>query len=102
MKKVIEGILYNTDTSKCIGKHTYAAGGDFDWIDESLYLSRKGKFFIAGKGGANTGYSRSIGANSWSGGENSIPMTREEALDWAEYYMGADDIEKYFGKMPEA
>ena len=34
--------------------------------------------------------------NSWSGGERIIPLTDDEAKEWAEEYLDAEDYEKLF------
>jgi DNA polymerase III sliding clamp (beta) subunit (PCNA family) len=78
MKKVINGKLYDTETAELIG--TGGSNGrsrtDFQWCDESLYKTKNGRFFLAGYGGPMTRYSR--------GGEDIIPLTEKEALQWCE------------------
>lgn len=69
MKAIIEGRKYNTETATKLGNYRWGAYGDFNHIDESLYRTKKGRYFLAGEGGAMTHYSRSCGDNSWCGGE---------------------------------
>ncbi|WP_347273236.1 hypothetical protein [Candidatus Kuenenia sp.] len=70
MKKVIDGKIYNTETAELL--HAWSNGkytSDFGYIKESLYRTKKGAYFIAGEGGAKTGYARACGSNSVCGGE---------------------------------
>jgi hypothetical protein len=43
-----------------------------------------------------TRYARSLGDNNTSGGEQIDPMSKEQALAWAEQYLDADEIEAGF------
>jgi len=96
MKKVIDGKTYNTETAQHLGRYWNGLGNsDFRNISENLYQTKKGRFFLAGKGGAMTRYSESYGGMS-SNGSKIFVLTEEKALAWAEQYMGVDDIEKYF------
>ena len=54
-----------------------------------------------GKGGAMSKYSHRIGQNEWSGGEEIIPLTVEEAQEWAERYLDADEYQQLFGEVKE-
>lgn len=100
MKAIINGFRYDTDKAELIGK---ASGGgsvrDFSSWDAALYRTKQAKrFFLAGSGGPMTRYARSIGNNNTSGGEQIDPMTKEEALAWAEQYLDAEEIEAAFGE----
>lgn len=101
-KKVINGRMYNTETAKAI--KFYANGGgwrDFSHFEETLYRKKTGEFFLAGEGGPMTKYSRSCGQCSWSGGEDIIPLTEQQAREWAERHMDADEYIATFGEVPE-
>ena len=56
MKKIIDGKVYNTDTAKKIGEWSYGRYGDINYVEETLYQTKKGAFFIYYEGGANTSY----------------------------------------------
>ena len=45
-------------------------------------------------------YCRQVGTNEWSGGEEITPMSPEEAREWAEKHLDADDYIAIFG-MPD-
>ena len=101
MKKIINGKLYDTETAKQVG--TWSNGGswrDFNHCEESLYRKRTGEFFLFGEGGPNTKYSKRVDQNSWSGGEEIIPLSAARAREWAEEHLDADDYAAIFG-MPD-
>lgn len=96
MKKVINGKRYDTETAELCGSREYGYPGDFDHVSEELYQKRTGEFFLYGEGGANSKYRKEISMNSWSGGEKIIPLTDDEAREWAEEYLYATDYERLF------
>ena len=103
MKRIINGRRYDTDTAREVASCSHGDGPrDFRYYCETLYCKRSGEYFLAGEGGPMTKYRRTTGQNSWSGGEGIIPLTYEEARDWAEREMDADDYEAEFGPAPES
>lgn len=96
MKKIKNGKLYDTDTAKCIGEYQYSHPGDFHYEYEALYVKKTGEFFLYGEGGAMSPYSKQVDTNSWTAGETIIPYTAQEAREWAEEHMDADDYLEYF------
>lgn len=87
MKKVINGLTYNTETSKEIGH--YCNGyycNDFNHYSETLFRTKKGNHFLYGEGNALSKYSEPIGNNGRGGGSDIIPLTVEEAIGWCEQY----------------
>ena len=102
MKKIINNLLYNTETAKNLGDYWNGLpSNDFSYCCETLYQKRTGEFFLHGEGGPISKYSRPTGQNSWSGGEAITPLTYDEARAWAEEKLGADDYEKIFGEVSE-
>lgn len=96
MKKVVDGKRYNTETAEVVAEYYNGLGcGDFRRVDEALYRTNKGSFFLAGEGGPMTKYSRAVG-DMTGGGEDIIPMSGEEALSWLESKNETEAIEKYF------
>ena len=98
MRQIIEGRSYNTETATEIGSYKYGTGpSDFDHIEESLYITKQGAYFLAGSGGANTDYCTCNGNSSFPG-HRITPITREQALIWCEKHVAIDDIdvETYF------
>lgn len=102
MKKVISGRLYNTETARLTGYWESAGStSDFSHIREELYRKRTGEFFLYGKGGPMSKYSRSCGNNEWSGGEDITPLTWEAARKWAEDHLDVEEYEELFGGISE-
>ena len=96
MKKVINRKMYNTKTAEILHEWDNGIyGNDFRSCEETLYVTKKGNYFLHGKGGAMTEYAESHG-NSVSEGSEIIPLTLEEVLTWLEEHDGADVIEERF------
>lgn len=100
MKKIINGKKYDTDTAKFLLSRSNNCTG-FSYCYEELYLKKTGEFFLYGKGGAMSKYSRSCGDNTWCGGEEIVPLTEAKAKKFVEEYGDADDYEKIFGEVEE-
>lgn len=100
MKKIIDGFRYDTEKSIEIGTYdhgSYPGSGDFSHWSATLYKTpRSGRFFLAGEGGAMTRFASHSPYGGSSGGSKIIPMSREDALDWAERHLDADEIEEHF------
>ena len=107
MKKILNGKRYDTAAAVLIGTADNLHRGvdsvtDFAYWEASLYRTkRSGAFFLAGHGGPMSRFSQSCGQNSWSGGEDLIPMSREEALEWAEAHLDPEEIEEHFEELIE-
>ncbi len=96
MKKVIDGLRYNTETAEEI--HRWDNGldtGDFKSCEETLYLTAKGRYFLHGQGGAMSKYSVPVSGGR-GGGEEIVPMSADEVREWLEEHDGIDALEKYF------
>lgn len=95
MKKIIGGKKYDTTTAKLVGAYETGYIGDFEWRDEELYLKATGEFFLAGKGGARTRWaSRAI--DGYSSGDGILPLTLDEAREWAEEHLTQAEVEELF------
>lgn len=96
MKKVIEGKVYNTETATKVAEYWNGLGrNDFNCIEEDLYVTKKGNWFIGYFGGANTGYSVSNG-NYATGSEGIKALSNDEAYQWLQEHGKTEVIEKYF------
>lgn len=102
MKKIVDGKTYNTDTAVEICSEFYSNRGDFRYCWETLYVTKRGAYFLYGEGGPLSKYSVSTGQNSWSGGEAITPMTADEAMAWTEKHGTADEYVEFFGEPDEA
>lgn len=101
MKKIINGLRYDTETAEHLGSDWYSSPGDLNYWGEDLYRKKTGEFFLYGEGGAMSRYSKPSGTNSWSGSERIMPMTYQEAQAWAEKHLDGGDYEKIFGEVEE-
>ena len=57
---------------------------NFKYVNEELYKTPNGRYFLFGEGGPKTEYFQDVGNGSYSGSSTIIPLTKEEALEWAE------------------
>ncbi len=72
MKKVVDKKTYNTDTATAVATQCTGTFGDPNGYEETLYQTRKGDYFLYGKGGEKSPYV----------GENIRPITSAEATQW--------------------
>ena len=102
MKKIINNLVYNTETAEEIGSMSWGDGPrDFHHMTETLYRKRTGEFFLYGEGGPATKYAVSVSQRGWRGGEKIVPLDFATAREWAEENLDADDYEKVFGEVAE-
>lgn len=103
MKKIINGKNYDTDTAKLIGRYRSDCGqSDFRYYGEELYLKQTGEYFLFGEGHGMSKYAYHAGnCSGW--GEKIIPMTRQEAFQWAseESDLTVEEVEEHFGEIAE-
>lgn len=101
MKKIIDGHKYDTDTAKLIGEASDYYPGDFKYYCEELYRTKAGFFFLHGEGGPMSRYAEPDVGGGWTGGEKIIPMSEDNAKEWSEDNLDADDYESVFGEVEE-
>ena len=102
MKKIINKMLYDTDTDTEIGGNGYRTPNDFRHYFERLYRRSNGEYYLHGEGGPLSKYSVSAGTNEISGSEKIIPLTPVEARDWAADNLDVDDYIMEFGAPDES
>lgn len=87
MKKIIDGKIYNTETATLLYTDDNGLGrGDFNFEDETLYKTPRGRYFVFGEGGAMTQYGRPVDGNARTAGRNIIPLSTQEAIKLLEKY----------------
>ena len=101
MKRIVKGKAYNTETAERVGSwdNGYFTT-DFNYCSEDLYRKRTGEFFLHGEGHAMSIYASHEG-NSSGWGEQIIPLTYQEAQEWAEKHLTGDEYEEIFGEVSE-
>ena len=93
MKKVIDGKLYNTETAEKVASwaNNYNRG-DFNRVDQDLYLTKKGNYFMHQKG--PVGYNGAV--------FKIVPFDDViEAFEWASQKLSGDEVEELFPKQIE-
>lgn len=102
MQQVIDGKRYNTETATLLGSGRYNGNcTDFQYWQESLYVTAKGNYFGAGSGGPMSRYSTAVGNNGRGGGSNIRTMTKQSAMEWAEAY-DQDALEHFADMVSDA
>ena len=98
----MKGKLYDTETAKEIAEIFHGDGyRDYRHYSETLYRKRTGEYFLHGEGGPMSKYAETIGQNMRQEGERIIPLGFNEARQWAEENMNADDYQEEFGEVSE-
>ncbi|SOD57723.1 hypothetical protein SAMN05216595_3831 [Rhizobium sp. AN6A] len=94
--KIINGLRYNTATAEkiCIFESD-ASKGDFRHEVTSLYRTPRGRFFLAGHGGAMTRWAQPVQGGR-SGSQGLHPVSTAEAREFAEQHANEDTIARFF------
>jgi hypothetical protein len=98
MKQIIGGLTYNTETADCIGRASLDDSSDFRWWSAGLYRTKKGRFFLAGRGNGLSRFAQSCGNQGSCAGSGIEPMDMEEAREWAERYLTTAEVEEGFAE----
>ena len=105
MKKIINGLRYDTDKAVTIGEFDNIGAGattttDFQYWEATLYRTpRSGKYFLVGEGGPMSRFGTQSDENTRGWGVKILPMERQEAFEWAQRYLDADVVEKEFSDL---
>jgi len=78
MKKVINGVLYNSDNAKQVGVYGHVTGGNVVKT-ETLYKTREGNYFIL---------ERDMAGGMGAASGRMIPLSAQQANDWAKKHLG--------------
>jgi hypothetical protein len=85
MIRIINRQRYNTEAATIIGVAESACyPGDFYYWVETLYQTKKGAYFLHGRGGARSRWSHPSGDSGSCAGEDIQALAREQAYQWAE------------------
>lgn len=107
MKKILDGKRFDTKKANKLAEwdnlgHGADSMSDFHYCEMSLYQTPRSKqFFLSGSGGPMSRFAQSAGQNSWTGGSDIIPLTKEQAFEWAQEHLGAEEVDDLFGDMIE-
>lgn len=106
MNKIIKGKRYDTEKAEMVGKweNTWDRR-DLGYYAEELYRKRTGEFFLYFPRGARPDSYERYGCldGLWaeSTGRALRPLTYEQAREWAERQLDADEYESIFGDVCE-
>jgi len=70
---------------------------DYNWYTETLYRTKKGNWFLAGRGGPMSQWNESDGFGEMTGSYGIRPLERGDALNWLQSHEMPDHIIQYFG-----
>lgn len=97
MKKIINGKRYDTETAKQIAYWENGSSySDGHWMEEELYRTKNGNWFLHGKGGAMSPYSRPVDSNARTSGADLIPLDADAAKAWLESHDCITELEEHF------
>lgn len=103
MVKIINGKKYSTETAERVGFYSNSPDrNDFHWEEENLFKKRTGEFFLFCEGGPASIYCTWIDSRNRTSGDKIIPLTFEEAREWAEEHLDAEEYEEIFGEVEES
>ena len=101
MKKVVQGVLCDTDTAKVLGEYEHEYKSSLHWYTERLYRTKSGKYFIYGEGHAASPYAKKVAQSEWAPGEAIKLIPPEVARLWAEEHLDAGEYIAAFGEPEE-
>ena len=99
MKRVINGKRYDTETAPVIAEwNNGLSDGDFHYMEETLYRTDKGTWFLQGTGGPLSSYAE-VSANGRERSSSSVivPYTSDAAKAWLESREQYNALERFFG-----
>lgn len=102
MEQVINGLKYNTETSeRIVGIDNGCNYSDFQWEQETLYRTKKARWFLHCEGGPRSQYTTQSG-NMTSGATFLEALSDLEAKNWLLENQQIEFAEQYFGAIEEA
>ena len=101
MHKTIANKLYDTATARVLGNWQKGYSSDRGYLSETLYLKKTGDYFLHGEGGPRSRYAQRVAPNTWGYGERILPLTNEEAQDWAENHLTESAYDEIFGEVTD-
>ena len=101
MRQIINGKRYDTETATEIASYSFGNPGDFERCEETLYVTKKGVFFVAGSGGAMSAYAKKISSNTTGGGEGIRVLSEERALGFYAEHGDGDEHDHLFKDLIE-
>lgn len=101
MKIIKDNKVYNTKTSKHISDNYFGHVDDSDHLHYDLYKTKKGTYFMIVKGGPNSKMSFQTEENESVGCTHFFVLTVDEAMEWCEEHLDAENYLKEFSEYVE-
>jgi hypothetical protein len=105
VKQIIDGKTYNVATATQIGGEHEISNNisvtDFKFYRATLYRTRRGAYFLAGRGGPMSLFAHRRDDGSTSGSEGIVPLDADEALALAERHLDPDEVAEHFADQIE-
>ncbi|EOI55532.1 hypothetical protein [Enterococcus gilvus] len=101
MKKIIEGKKYDTETATLVAEYRMGNRSDFKGIEEKVYQTKKGQYFLYFWGGGYTKYREEVAPRTYSDSEGIKLITEAEAREFAIKHLDTEDFEEIFGEVEE-
>jgi hypothetical protein len=96
MKKVINGRRWDTEKANLVCEVENGMPRDLGYVKARLYQTPRSKrYFLAGEGGPMTIFAHAVTEGTLCGGEKIIPLTTEQARNYAELYP-AETVKRFF------
>ncbi len=104
MLQIIDGLKYNTESESVELIYTFETEIDqssANWYTEKLYRTSKGRWFFAGRGGAETEYSSEREDGTKVAGEKILPISPEDLVEYLRDVGEDEIIEKHLPEFVE-
>ena len=102
MRKIINWKKYDTETAEQLASYwNELSTRDFRHMTERLFRKKTGEYFLYGEGGPLSKYATRCGGSGFTGGEDIVPLSEQEAKELAEKHLGCDEYEAIFGEVEE-
>lgn len=104
MRAIINGTRYDTDRATLLAEATPpgVARNEMQFYEAGLYRTpRSRRYFVAGWGGAMTVFAHSLPTGGFTGGQRIIPLSEQQAFEWAQEHLDDDLVEEHFGHLIE-
>lgn len=101
MRKIVDGVAYDTETAARVGGWDNGCyPDDFGYQSEDLYRKSNGEYFLYFEGGARSRYSRACPGGT-CGSEGIVALDADRASEWAQEHLSAEKYEAEFGVVSE-
>ena len=93
MRKIVNGLLYDSETAVCVASYSFGLLGEPTSYSESLFRTSKGNWFLCGAGGPQSPY---------PGREDLLPLSAFDAKNWLDAKGYIEPRERIFGRVEAA